>query len=101
MTSRLLTQKDAAKLEARSFRTDKLDAKMSNNATAGMTVNSTLSATVEDAAVLLYDGMPKTFKTGLSMIAAHAASTNSTEGHGTGGQVDDGVINAAAAKMAA
>ena len=68
-----LTQKDAAKLEARSFRTDKLDAKMSNNATAGMTVNSTLTATVEDAAVLLYDGMPKTKvnSSGVAKVAAY------------------------------
>ena len=68
-----LTQKDAAKLEARSFSPDKLDAKMSNNATAGMTVNSTLSATVEDAAVLLYDGMPKTKvnSSGVAKVAAY------------------------------
>ncbi len=67
-----LTQKDASKLEARSFRTDKLDAKMSNNATAGITVNATLNATVEDAAVLLYDGMPKT-KVNSSGVAKVAA----------------------------
>lgn len=68
-----LTQEDATKLEARNFRTDRLEAKMSNNATAGMTVNATLNATVEDAAVLLYDGMPKTKvnSSGVAKVAAY------------------------------
>lgn len=68
-----LTQKDATKLDAKDFRTDKLEAKMSNNATAGMTVNATLNATVEDAAVLLYDGMPKTKvnSSGVARVAAY------------------------------
>ncbi|MDE7356946.1 MAG: DUF2807 domain-containing protein [Bacteroidales bacterium] len=68
-----LSQKDASKLEARNFRTDKLDAKLSNHATAGITVNSTLNVTVEDAAVLQYDGAPKTKvnSSGVAKVSAY------------------------------
>lgn len=55
-----LTQKDASKLDAKDFRTDKLDAKLSGHATAGITVNTALNVTVEEAAVLQYGGSPKT-----------------------------------------
>lgn len=55
-----LVQRDASKFGSKDFRTDKLDAKLSNNSQAGITVNTTLTATVEDASVLLYAGVPKT-----------------------------------------
>lgn len=68
-----LTQKDASKLDAKDFRTDKLDAKLSGHATAGITVNTTLNVSVEDAAVLQYGGSPKTKvnSSGVAKVSAY------------------------------
>ena len=44
--------------------------------------------------------MAEGLESGAAMIAAHAALSHATEGHGAGGQVNDGVIDAAATKMA-
>ena len=49
-----------------------------------------------DNASIMTEGL----KSGAAMVAAHAALTHTSEGHGTGSQVDDGVVDASAAKMA-
>ncbi|MDE6493598.1 MAG: DUF2807 domain-containing protein [Bacteroidales bacterium] len=70
-----LVQRDASKFGGREFRTDKLEAKLSDNSQTGITVNTALSATVEDAAVLLYGGAPKT-KVSTSGVAKVSAFGN-------------------------
>ena len=44
--------------------------------------------------------MAEGLESGATMIAAHAALTYAAEGHGTGGEMNDGVVDAATAKMA-
>ncbi|MCM1042359.1 MAG: DUF2807 domain-containing protein [Bacteroides sp.] len=55
-----LVQSGNSRFGHKEYRTDKLDARLSGVARAGLTVNKSLSATVGDAAVLNYSGMPKT-----------------------------------------
>ena len=43
--------------------------------------------------------MAEGLESGPAMVAAHAAFAHTSEGHGTGGQVDDGVVDAASSKM--
>ena len=44
--------------------------------------------------------MCEAFKSFFSMIASHAAFSDTAERHLAGGEVDDGIVDAAAAKMA-
>ena len=44
--------------------------------------------------------MAKGLEPGAAVIPTHAALTHATEGHGTGGEMNNGVVDAAAAKMA-
>lgn len=44
--------------------------------------------------------MAESLESGESMVATHAALTYAAEGHDAGGEMNDGVVDAAAAKMA-
>ena len=44
--------------------------------------------------------MAEGLESGAAVIPAHAALAHTAEGHGTGGEMNDGVVDAAAAKMA-
>ena len=44
--------------------------------------------------------MAESLESGASMVAAHAALTYAAEGHGAGGKMNNGVVDAASAKMA-
>ena len=44
--------------------------------------------------------MAEGLESGAAVIPAHAALAHTSEGHGTGGEMNDGVVDAAAAKMA-
>ena len=44
--------------------------------------------------------MAEGLEPGAAVIPPHAALTHAAEGHGAGGEMNDGVVDAAAAKMA-
>lgn len=44
--------------------------------------------------------MAESLESGAAVIPTHAALTYAAEGHGTGGEMNDGVVDAASAKMA-
>ena len=44
--------------------------------------------------------MAEGLESGAAVIPTHTALTHAAEGHGAGGQVNDSVVDAAAAKMA-
>ena len=44
--------------------------------------------------------MAEGLESGAAVVAAHAALAHTAEGHGAGGEMNDGVVDAAAAKMA-
>ena len=45
--------------------------------------------------------MCKLIKSGLSVISAHAAFADTTERHGAGGKMDDGIVDTATAEVTA